>query len=828
MSQRTQASIYDALGCIVIRLDAQLKVWYVNSFGLRLLGYSRLGQVFQRSMPSLVDRDSAQATEFLAQLEDIGAHGVVRQIESPLRTAAGRRLWVSWTIEHRADTDMLLAPIFLVGADITRLHESIESSQLFRDIAQSNPLGIVITDADLSIRFANPAALAMSGYAAEEVIGNQPRMFRSGLTPDETYRAMWAALNSGSGWSGEFINRHKDGSTYVEKIQISPIPDREGVIRFYFSIAEDQSRQREFEQRLATLTSTDLLTGLPNRAGFLDLAALSMRSAAQNGHGLAVVDLDIDDFEAVNRRLGSDLADRLLIELGRRLTDSVRETDVVARLGSDEFGLLLAIPEAPSASDLTEVSNRLLTAIRPPFALGQQAIEVTASIGIACAPADGSDIGELLTLAAAAAQTAKRGGGDSFIRFDPALARVDSGRHALLGELRHAAARNELVLHYQPQLSLQTGAMVGLEALVRWQHPEHGLLPPGRFIAAAEESGHIVSIGEWVLREACRQMRRWLDAGFAPIKVAVNLSARQFRLSNLTLSISEALAGNGLQAPMLELEITEGAMMHDVAAAIRTSERLKELGVRLSLDDFGTGYSSLAYLSRFPIDVVKIDQSFVRDITTNPSNAAIAQATIAMSHKLGKITLAEGIESEEQMYYLRRNDCDEMQGYYFSRPLPADEIATLRAGECRLHFRATDHGEQLPTVLLVDDEPSILSALNRLLRREGYRVLTAETGDAALGILARETVKVIVSDQRMPTMTGTDLLARVRTLYPETVRMVLSGHSEIQAVTDAINRGAVYKYLNKPWDDETLKTEVRAALRHWNERFGNASQAIPR
>jgi diguanylate cyclase (GGDEF)-like protein/PAS domain S-box-containing protein len=267
----------------------------------------------------------------------------------------------------------------------------------------------------------------MSGYAAEEVIGNQPRMFRSGLTPDETYRAMWAALNSGSGWSGEFINRHKDGSTYVEKIQISPIPDREGVIRFYFSIAEDQSRQHEFEQRLATLTSTDLLTGLPNRAGFLGLAALPMHGAAQNGHGLAVVDLDIDDFETVNRRLGADLADRLLIELGRRLTDSVRETDIVARLGSDEFGLLLAVPEAPSASDLTEVSNRLLSAIRPPFALGQQTIEVTASIGIACAPADGSDIGKLLTQAAAAAQTAKRGGGDSFIRFDPALARVDSG-----------------------------------------------------------------------------------------------------------------------------------------------------------------------------------------------------------------------------------------------------------------------------------------------------------------------------------------------------------------------------------------------------------------
>ncbi|MEF8703441.1 MAG: EAL domain-containing protein [Candidatus Accumulibacter sp. UW26] len=372
---------------------------------------------------------------------------------------------------------------------------------------------------------------------------------------------------------------------------------------------------------------------------------------------------------------------------------------------------------------------------------------------------------------------------------------------------------------------MQTGAIVGLEALVRWQHPLHGLIPPGRFIPAAEESGQIIAIGEWVLGEACRQMRRWLDAGFAPIKVAVNLSARQFRLANLALVVGNALAASQLDPRMLELEITEGAMMHDVAVAIRTSERLKELGVRLSLDDFGTGYSSLAYLSRFPIDIVKIDQSFVRDITTNPTNAAIAQATIAMSHKLGKVTLAEGVESEEQMYYLRRNDCDEMQGYLFSRPLAADELAALRIAGRQLAFPAASPQQPLPSVLLVDDEPNILSALKRLLRREGYHVLTAESGQAALAILAREPVKVVVSDQRMPSMSGTELLARVRMIYPQTVRMVLSGHSEIDAVTDAINLGAVYKYLNKPWDDDSLKNEVRAAIRHWNECFGSPTLA---
>jgi diguanylate cyclase (GGDEF)-like protein/PAS domain S-box-containing protein len=819
-ARSSSPSLYDALGCIVIRLDAGLKIWYVNSFGLHLLGYSRLGQVFQQPLASLIDRESMQATEFLAQLEDIGAHGVVRQLESPLTGANGRRLWISWTIEYRADTDMLLAPIVLVGADVTRLHESIESSQLFRDIAQSSPLGIVITDADLTIRFANPAALAITGYSVDEVIGRRPRMFGSGLTPDDTYRAMWAALNAGGSWSGEFINRHKDGRTYVEKIQIAAIPDCDGVVRFYFSIAEDLSQQRDFDRRLEALSSTDVLTGLPNRAGFLSIASLAMHRASAAGHGLAVVDLDVDDFETVNRALGAGLADGLLIEIGRRLTATVREDDLVARLGSDDFGLLLSIPESPTASDCAEVSNRLLAAIRPPFTLGQRTIEVTASIGIACAPADGGDAGELLTRAASAAQNAKRAGGDRMARFDPALASEDSGRRQLLGELRHAAARQQLVLHYQPQLSLQTGAIVGLEALVRWQHPLHGLIPPGRFIPAAEESGQIIAIGEWVLGEACRQMRRWLDAGFEPIKVAVNLSARQFRLASLALSVANALAACQLDARTLELEITEGAMMHDVAMAIRTSERLKELGVRLSLDDFGTGYSSLAYLSRFPIDIVKIDQSFVRDITTNPTNAAIAQATIAMSHKLGKVALAEGVESEEQMYYLRRNDCDEMQGYFFSRPLPAEALAALRTAGRRLAFPAASPQQQLPSVLLVDDEANILSALKRLLRREGYHVLTAESGQAALAILAREPVKVIVSDQRMPTMSGTELLARVRMIYPQTVRMVLSGHSEIAAVTDAINLGAVYKYLNKPWDDEALKNEVRDAIRHWNERFG--------
>jgi diguanylate cyclase (GGDEF)-like protein/PAS domain S-box-containing protein len=818
--ETSQEAFYDALGLVVVRVDARPDVWYVNAFGLRLLGYSHLGQVFKRPLIELLGVDSGASREFLAALRDIGSGGCVRNLETSVLASDGRRLWISWSIEQHVGADAILAPVLLVGADVTRTHERLESAVLFREIAQSNPLPIIITDANLSIVYSNPAVSAVTGYPADEILGSTPRIFRSGLTRDETFRSLWAALNAGAVWTGEFINQRKDGTIYTERKTISPIVDDQGRLRWYFSIGEDLSQQHALETRLAALTHCDALTGLRSRGGFMNaLARLTTRLTAESNAEVAVVHIDIDDFESVNRLLGHDDADRLLVEIGRRLGDSVRGADVVARLGSDEFGLLLEVPESPSVHGCEEISGRLLAVIRPPFTIGERRIEVTPSIGIACFPVDGRQPGDLLARAVSATRRAKRSGGDTIIRFDPVLADEDSGRQELLGELRYAVASNQLVLHYQPQVSLQTGVVVGIEALVRWQHPEKGLVPPGRFIPAAEESGLIIAIGEWCLVEACRQMRQWLDAGFPPIKVAVNLSARHFHDTNLQHTVSDALAMHRLDAGMLELEITEGAMMYDVATAIHASERLKEIGVRLSLDDFGTGYSSLAYVSRFPIDLVKIDQSFVRDVTTNPSNAAIVQAIIAMSHKLGKEALAEGVETEEQMSYLRRSDCDEMQGFFFSRPLPADEIATLRRSRKRLHFGSRTN-DGLPSLLLVDDEPNILSALNRLLRREGYRILLAGSADEALAILAREPVGVIVTDQRMPTMTGVEFLARVKTLYPSTVRLVLSGYSDVSAVTDAINKGAVYKYLNKPWDEGHLRSEIRDAFRMWKERFG--------
>lgn len=470
------------------------------------------------------------------------------------------------------------------------------------------------------------------------------------------------------------------------------------------------------------------------------------------------------------------------------------------------------------------MTGRVLAAIREPVLQADKSIYVTASIGIAAYPNDGDSASAVLSHAMNATERAKAGGGNNFCRFDATTARSVSGRRELLNDLHLAIERDELVLHFQPQVSLFSGVIIGLEALIRWQHPLRGLVQPGEFIPLAEQSPHIIDLGEWVLRETCRQMRAWLDAGLPPMKVAINLAARHFLVPGLHTTIADALALQRIEPRFLEIEITESVMMQDVAAAIRSTTQLKDVGVRLSLDDFGTGYSSLAYLSRFPIDVVKIDQSFVCDITSNPVNAAIAQATIAMSHKLGKVVLAEGVETEEQMQYLRRNECDEMQGYFFSRPVPATDITRLLQEGTVMNLSGNRASGKRSTVLLVDDEANILASLKRTLRREGYDILTAESAAEGFSLLARNDVQIIISDQRMPEMNGTEFLSRVKSLYPNTVRMVLSGYSEISAVTDSINKGAVYRFMLKPWDDEKLKVEVSGALRHWRELYGSSKE----
>jgi EAL domain-containing protein (putative c-di-GMP-specific phosphodiesterase class I)/CheY-like chemotaxis protein len=375
-----------------------------------------------------------------------------------------------------------------------------------------------------------------------------------------------------------------------------------------------------------------------------------------------------------------------------------------------------------------------------------------------------------------------------------------------------------MAVHYQPLVSLETGRIIGMEALLRWQNPSFGSVSPGEFIPLAEDNGLIIPIGEWVLFTACAQARRWHDLGLTtPLRLAVNLSARQFRQTDLDRIVARALSESGLPADLLELEITESAFIDDTEEAIAMCRKLKQLGVKLSLDDFGTGYSSLSYVSRFPFDKIKIDQSFVSDIIENPVNAAIATAAIVMARSLNLSVLAEGVETEAQARFLRGRRCDAIQGFLFSPALPAGEFEQLLAGRTRLPIAdIPSSGKQ--TLLIVDDEPNILNALSRLLRREGFQILTATSPLDAFEHLAKQPVQVILSDQRMPEMSGTEFFARVRQLYPETIRIVLTGYTDLDSVTGAINRGAIYKFLTKPWDDDQLREEIREAFRLAKEK----------
>lgn len=399
-------------------------------------------------------------------------------------------------------------------------------------------------------------------------------------------------------------------------------------------------------------------------------------------------------------------------------------------------------------------------------------------------------------------------------------------RAVLEEELRRAIVERQFVLHYQPRADLVSGELVGAEALIRWQHPQRGLLAPDTFIGLAEETGLIVPIGAWVIEAVCAQQAAWIAANIEVVPVSVNVSSVQFARSDLLGLVKAQLAQHRLEARHLEIELTETAVMRDCALAARTLTSIRALGVGLALDDFGTGYSSLAHLKRFPFDSVKIDRVFVSDITHNAEDAAIATAIIAMAHQLGLKVVAEGVETEGQLTYLRFHGCGELQGHFFSPAVPVADFEAMLIVHQRLQLPALPPEEQ-QTLLIVDDEPGIRAALNRVLRRDGYRILLAGSGSEALELLAVNPVQVIISDQRMPEMSGTAFLSVVKQLYPDTMRIVLSGYTDLAAVTEAVNRGAVFKFLTKPWDDNLLREQVRDAFRRHRPPVGIARALLP-
>jgi len=568
----------------------------------------------------------------------------------------------------------------------------------------------------------------------------------------------------------------------------------------------------EKEQRLNYLAYYDALTGLPNRALLNDRLEQTTRAARHNEWLLAVLFVDLDNFKAVNDTLGHTIGDVLLQEVARRLASCLRDTDTVGRLGGDEFGIIL--PEISNSEDAAMVARKVIESCAKPYLIQGHELFVSASVGITLFPDDAVDSEILIRNADTALYRAKDLGRNTYQFFTAEMNQSTQDKMRLETDLRHALANGEFLLHYQPKVSCVSGKITGFEALLRWQHPQRGLVGPDEFIPALEETGLMVSVGEWVLASACVQAKSWHDAGLGTPSMAVNISGRQIDAADLCETVRSALTASGLAPAHLELELTESQLMKEAEGIIGLLSRLKVIGVHIAVDDFGTGYSSLAYLKRFPIDSLKVDKDFVRDIVADVNDVSITRAIITLAHNLKLKVVAEGVETEGQLGLLIANHCDEVQGYYFSRPLPAEAATALLQSGRTLDSRMLAGMKLSRTLLLVDDEENILSALKRLLRRDGYSLLTANSAAQGLELLASHPVDVVIADQRMPGMSGVEFLRRVKTLHPETVRLVLSGYTDLQAVTDAINEGAIYKFLTKPWDDGILRANIEEAFRH--------------
>ena len=679
----------------------------------------------------------------------------------------------------------------------------------------SSGSGIVIMDATTPsnpIVFANGAFCRMTGHAIEEVLGRDFSFLLSKHHNQDEIAAVYSALANNNEANLVLRKCHPDGAESWCKLLISPVPDETDRITYFIGVQTDITEHKRDEERLAHQSTHDALTGLPNRNLLKDRLQQAIAQTDRSDDSVALLFLDLDHFKLINDSLGHAAGDRMLLGVAERLRACVREGDTVSRHGGDEFVLVLR--EIDQSHHVAAICEKIFQTIADPFFIQGHSFHVTCSIGIALYPQDGQDTATLFKYADMALYQAKDQGRNHYQFFSREMNERMQERVTLDEALRSAIANDELLLHYQPLVSLSTGQLVGLETLVRWQHPELGSVSPVRFIPIAEESALIASIGEWVLRKACQDMRAWSDQGLTGFQVAVNVSPRQFRDPKLADRIEQVLAEYRIEPRMLSLEITETVLMQDTASSEATLQQLKRLGVDLALDDFGTGYSSLSYLKRFPFDRVKIDRSFVRDIITDADDAAISKAIISMAHSLGIRVVAEGVETEAQCQFLRRHRCDEMQGYYFSRPLPPIEITTLLVEKKHLPENILMLQKSLRTLLLVDADAGIPAALQQLLRGDNYRIITAGSAEEALGVLAQHEVDVMVCGLTMPGMTGIELLRRTMQMYPGVIRIILSDPVEWQYVADNDHNGLLHKILIKPWDDQQLRSHLDDAFRH--------------
>ena len=603
-----------------------------------------------------------------------------------LRLDNGRRVPVLCTVTLAPEVGDEPAHLVCVVQDLDEikaaraaLQRSEARQRLAATVVDNTMEGVVVTDAHSRILSVNAAFTRLLGYTEEELLGKTPRVFKSGRHDKAFYEAMWTALTETGYWQGEIWNRRKNGEIFPEHMSLSAVRDPAGEITHYVCMFTDISEEKAQQRQLEYLAHNDPLTGLSNRTWFGHQLELAVQEAQGSGEHIAVLLLNLDRFKDVNDSYGHTTGDEVLKHIARQVQSALRPGDVLGRMAGDELAVVAR--NLRHADGAAAMARHLIRAVAEPWR-SPDGLEVVAgvSVGICMFPEHAGTTELLLQGAHAAVYGAKARGRGAWCFFHEAMTQAARERLELESRLRLALAQGHLQMYYQPQMDIATGRIQGAEALVRWNDPQEGLISPARFIPVAETSGVIGPLGEWVVREVCRQGQQWREAGLPPLTLALNVSPRQFHLTDLAGCTAAALQASGFPAARLELEITESALAERTEEARQVLVRLRELGVRIAVDDFGTGYSSLAQLKRFPIDVLKIDQGFIRDIPQSEDDMAISAAIIAMGHSMGLSVLAEGVETEGPLAFLRERGCDSYQGYLCSRPVPADEfVALLRA-----------------------------------------------------------------------------------------------------------------------------------------------------
>ncbi|QBI01519.1 sensor domain-containing protein [Pseudoduganella albidiflava] len=682
-SEQLYRRLIDTMPLQVFWKDLDLRYVGCNRLFARALGLDDPASVVGKRDHDLPDRHgAAQEAEDRAVIE---TGRPVRGREQTLTAADGRQRWqlVNKLPLHGRHGE--IAGLLGTIEDITASREAGAKLRLQSRAIDASVNAILITrraGSDDVIDYANPAFARISGYDIAEVIGRDCRFLQGDDREQEGMLALREALRAGREVTVELRNYRKDGTLFWNQLHVAPVLDMHGVTTHWVGVINDITASKTYQHELEHQSTHDALTGLPNRTLFHDRLEQAIAYAARYNHQLWVVVLDLDNFKLINDTLGHAVGDSLLQTVAGRLRRALRDSDTVARLGGDEFILLL--PDQPGQSDGTlspRTVQAVLDAVSVPMRLGAHDLALTCSMGVSVYPRDGDTAPSLFKHADIALYRAKDGGRNQLQFYTSEMNARVTERTLIEGHLRNALTRHEFVLYFQPRIDCGTGRVAGLEALLRWRQPELGLVQPDRFIGVAEETGRIVEIGEWVLYEACRQAKSWQDAGLPRVPVAVNVSARQFRQAGFVQEVRDALASSGLAPEYLELELTESLMMQNIEAVITAMRLLKDSGVRLSIDDFGTGYSSLSYLRRFPLDYLKIDRSFVRDMLHDAPGAAIVRSMITLGHSLGCRIIAEGVETRDQLGYLTQQGCDEIQGFLCSRPVPVEQAGELLHAE---------------------------------------------------------------------------------------------------------------------------------------------------